>query len=162
MMNIYDFKVKDSSGEEVSMGNYKGKVLVIVNTATNCGFAPQLDGLQNLYEDFGNEKFEVLAFPSNQFVNQEPRSNEEIKAFCTLNFGVDFPIFDKIDVNGDNADPLFKYLKESSPGLMGNAVKWNFTKFLVDSKGNVVERFAPTIKPEKMADKIKILLEKVN
>lgn len=161
-MNIYDFKVKNSFGEDVSMSDYKGKVLVIVNTATNCGFAPQLDGLQNLYEEYGNEKFEILAFPSNQFASQEPRSNEEIKTFCTLNFGVTYPIFEKIDVNGDNADPLFEFLKDSTPGLLGKAVKWNFTKFLVDSEGKVVERFAPTIKPEKMSDKIKKLIDKIN
>lgn len=159
-MNIYDFKVRGSYGEEVSISDYKGKVLLIVNTASKCGFTPQYDGLQELYESFGNEKFEILAFPCNQFANQEPGNHEEIKGFCSLNFGVTFPIFQKVDVNGDKADPLFNYLKEECPGILGKSVKWNFTKFLVDKDGNVVERYAPTTAPEKLVNKIKALIEK--
>lgn len=161
-MNIYDFKVKDNLGNEVSLGNYKGKVLIIVNTASKCGFTPQYEGLQKLYDKFGNDKFEILAFPCNQFANQEPGNDEEIKKFCTLNYGVTFPVFHKVDVNGENAEPLFNYLKDASPGLLGNAVKWNFTKFLIDSEGNVVDRFAPSTAPEKLESKIKTLIEKAN
>jgi glutathione peroxidase len=160
-MNIYDFTVKNNLGKEVSLSQYKGKVLLIVNTASKCGFTPQFAGLQKLYEKYGNEKFEVLAFPCNQFANQDPGTDEEIKTFCSLNYGVTFPIFKKIDVNGENAEPLFDYLKKSAPGLLGSAIKWNFTKFLIDSEGNTVGRFAPATKPEKLESKIKALIEKV-
>jgi glutathione peroxidase len=160
-MSIYDFIVKDNLGKEVSLSDYKGKVLLIVNTASKCGFTPQFAGLQKLYDKFGNEKFEILAFPCNQFANQDPGTDEEIKKFCTLNYGVTFPIFKKIEVNGQNAEPLFKYLKESCPGFLGEAIRWNFTKFLVDSEGHLIDRFAPATEPEKLEDKIKELIDKV-
>jgi glutathione peroxidase len=161
-MNIYDFTVKNNLGKEVSLSQYKGKVLLIVNTASKCGFTPQFAGLQKLYEKYGNEKFEVFAFPCNQFANQDPGTDEEIKTFCSLNYGVTFPIFKKIDVNGENAEPLFDYLKKSTPGLLGSAIKWNFTKFLIDSEGNIVGRFEPATKPEKLESKIKALIEKIH
>lgn len=159
-MNIYDFNVKDNLGNEISLNNYKGKVLLIVNTASKCGFTPQYEGLQKLYDEYGNEKFEVLAFPCNQFGNQEPGDASEIKNFCSLNYNVSFPLFQKIDVNGMDADPLFEYLKELKPGILGKNIKWNFTKFLVDSEGNVIDRFAPTTSPEKLKDTVKTLIEK--
>ena len=161
-MVIYDFKVKDDLGNEVSLIDYKGKVLLIVNTASKCGFTPQYEGLQRLYNKYGSDGFEILAFPCNQFANQEPGNAEEIKNFCTLNYGVTFPVFQKVEINGKNAEPLFNYLKESCPGLLGKAIKWNFTKFLVDSEGNIIDRFAPTTKPEKLENKIKELIDKAN
>ena len=159
-MSIYDFYVKDSGGRDVSLKDYKGKVLLIVNTASKCGFTPQYQGLQRLYEKYGKDKFEILAFPCNQFANQEPGSSAEISSFCSLNYGVTFPVLQKVDVNGKNAAPLFEYLKEASPGILGKAIKWNFTKFLVDSEGNIVDRFAPTTEPEKLDAKIKELIGK--
>jgi glutathione peroxidase len=158
-MTIYDFVVKNNKGEDVSLSEYKDQVLVIVNTASKCGFTPQYKDLQNLYEQYKNNGFTILAFPCNQFMKQEPGSNEEILSFCELNFGVSFPVFSKIDVNGENADPLFKYLSEKAPGLMGlKAIKWNFTKFIIDKNGNVVERVAPQTNPMEMKDKIEELL----
>lgn len=159
-MKFYDFIVKDEMGDDVPMSRYGGKVLLIVNTASKCGFTPQYEGLQQLYDDFGNEKFEILAFPCNQFAGQEPGDMEEIKSFCSLNYGVSFPIFQKVDVNGSKADPLFNYLKDSSPSVLGKAIKWNFTKFLVDSEGNVVGRFAPKTEPAELKEKIKALIDK--
>jgi glutathione peroxidase len=161
-VDIYDFIVKNNMDKEVSLNEYKGKVLLIVNTASKCGFTPQFAGLQKLYEKYGNEKFEILAFPCNQFANQEPKTDEEIKTFCALNYGTTFPIFKKIEVNGKNAEPLFKYLREKTPGLLGDALKWNFTKFLIDSKGNVIKRYSPATKPVKLEAKIKELMEEVN
>jgi glutathione peroxidase len=161
MMNVYDFIVKDNLNEEVSLSTYKGKVLLVVNTASKCGFTPQYNGLQELYDKYGNDKFEILAFPCNQFANQESGTDEEIKKFCILNFGVSFPIFKKIDVNGKNAEPLFNYLKESCPGVLGKAIKWNFTKFLIDSEGNVIKRFAPATEPIKLEAEIKKLIEDI-
>ncbi len=158
-MNIYDFKVKDNGSNEVSLNKYKGKTLLIVNTASKWGFTPQFEGLQTLYEKYGNDKFEILAFPCNQFANQESGNDIEIKSFCTLNYGVTFPVFKKIEVNGENAEPLFEYLKNSCPGFFGKTIKWNFTKFLVDSDGRVVDRFAPSTKPEKLEKKIKELIK---
>jgi glutathione peroxidase len=160
-MNIYDFKVKDSFGNEISLSEYKGKVLLIVNTASKCGFTPQYEGLQKLYDKYGNEKFEILAFPCNQFGNQEPGDANEIKNFCSLTYNVSFPLFQKVDVNGKDADPLFEYLKESKSGFLSKNIKWNFTKFLVDSEGRVIDRFSPTTAPEKLEDKIKELIEEV-
>lgn len=159
-MNIYDFNIKADDGKEISMSDYKDKVLLIVNTASKCGFTPQYDELQALYDSYGQKGFEVLAFPCNQFMKQEPGDNNEIKNFCTLNFGITFPIFSKIDVNGNTADPLYKFLKSKSSGLLGSSIKWNFTKFLVDSKGNVVARFSPTTKPLKLKTQIEKLLER--
>ncbi len=147
-MSIYDYKVKDKNGSEVSMKNYEGKVLLIVNTATGCGFTPQFEGLQDLYEKYQAQGFEILDFPCNQFGNQAPGSDEEITDFCNSRYGITFQQFAKIDVNGENEAPLFTYLKSQKTGLMGSKIKWNFTKFLVDRNGKVVGRFAPTTTPE--------------
>lgn len=157
-MNIYDFKVKDKKGNEVSMNDYKDKVLLIVNTATGCGFTPQYEGLQNLYEKYNDKGFEILDFPCNQFANQAPGTDEEIASFCSARYGITFPQFAKINVNGDDAEPLYKYLKEQQGGVMGSNIKWNFTKFLVDRRGNVVDRFAPTKNPESLEKDIEKLL----
>jgi glutathione peroxidase len=153
-MNIYDFSVLSSSGKEIPMSDYKGKVLLLVNTASKCGFTHQYNELQELYQKYGSRNFEILAFPCNQFANQEPGTDKEIGSFCSLNFGVTFPVMAKIDVNGSTAHPLFKYLQEKSPGILGKAIKWNFTKFLVDKKGNIVSRFAPATTPLKIEDRI--------
>lgn len=159
-MSIYDFKVKDSKGEEVSLSNYKEKVIIVVNTASACGYTPQYKDLQALYEEYKEEGLVVLGFPCNQFMNQEPGSNEEIQSFCELNFGVTFPIFGKIEVNGEKADPLFKYLSKKAPGIMGlKSIKWNFTKFIIDKKGEVIERFAPQTNPQEMKSTIEKLLK---
>lgn len=157
-MNIYDFTVKDATGQDVSMKEYQGKVLLIVNTATGCGLTPQYAGLQDLYDTYRDQGFEILDFPCNQFANQAPGSDDEIKSFCETRFGVTFKIFHKIDVNGDNADPLFNFLKKEQGGMLGSNIKWNFTKFLVNKHGQVVKRFAPTDVPEKIENDIKKLL----
>ncbi|MEL7659855.1 glutathione peroxidase [Acetobacterium wieringae] len=157
-MNIYDFTVKDATGQDVSMKEYQGKVLLIVNTATGCGLTPQYAGLQELYDTYKDQGFEILDFPCNQFANQAPGSDDEIKSFCETRFGVTFKIFHKIDVNGDNADPLFNFLKKEQGGMLGSNIKWNFTKFLVNKHGQVVKRFAPTDVPEKIENDIKKLL----
>jgi glutathione peroxidase len=159
MAGIYDFEVDDIHGKKVKLGVYKGKVLLIVNTASKCGFTPQYKGLEALYERLGPRGFEVLGFPCNQFGAQEPGNEEEIESFCEMNYGVSFPLFAKIDVNGDGAAPLYKHLKKAKPGLLGSeAIKWNFTKFLVDRDGNVVERYAPNAEPEKIGPDIEKLL----
>ena len=158
-MNIYDFNVKDIDGNEVNMSIFKGKVMLIVNTASGCGFTPQLEGLENLYKKYKDRDFVVLGFPCNQFKGQEPGTNEEIKTFCSLNFNVTFPMFSKIDVNGKNEDPLYSFLKSKKSGVLGNKIKWNFTKFLVDKDGSVVDRFAPITKPEDFENKIVKLLD---
>lgn len=155
---IYDFVVKDNEGNDVSLEKYKGKVLLIVNTATECGFTPQYEGLEDLYKKYKDRGFEILDFPCNQFGGQAPGSAEEIKTFCSINFGTTFPQFAKIDVNGENEDPLYTFLKKEKKGVMGGAIKWNFTKFLVDRDGNVVDRFAPSTKPEDIEEKIEALL----
>lgn len=148
-MSIYEFEVKTISGETITMDAFKNKVLLIVNVASKCGFTNQYEGLESLYQKYKDKGLVVLGFPCNQFMNQEPLSEDEIKSFCSLTYGVTFPMFAKIDVNGENAHPLYKYLKESKKGLLGSeAIKWNFTKFLVDKNGNVVNRFAPATKPE--------------
>lgn len=157
-MGIYDLTVKDIKGNDVSLSEYKGKVLLIVNTATGCGFTPQYDGLEKLYADHKDEGFVILDFPCNQFANQAPGTNDEIVSFCKMKFGVSFPQFSKIDVNGENESPLYTYLKKQKGGMLGNKIKWNFTKFLVDRNGNVIERYAPTTTPEKIEDDIKKLL----
>ena len=157
-MNIYDFKVKDAQDNEVALADYKGKVLLIVNTATGCGFTPQYEGLQDLYEKYQAQGFEILDFPCNQFGEQAPGTEEEIEDFCQSRYSVTFKMFKKINVNGENEEPLFAYLKEQKKGIMGNKIKWNFTKFLVDRNGNVVERFAPTVVPEKIDEKVASLL----
>ena len=158
-MKIYDFKVKDNLGKEISLENYKGKTLIIVNTASKCGLTPQFENLEFLYKKYKNENFEILGFPCNQFAKQELNSNNEIQEFCQLNYGVTFKVFDKINVNGKNAHPLYKYLKKEKSGIFGGSIKWNFTKFLIDKNGNVVERYAPTDSPLKMEEKIKELIK---
>jgi glutathione peroxidase len=177
-MNIYDFTVKDTKGNDVSLSEYKGKALLIVNTATKCGFTPQYEGLEKLYETYKDQGFEILDFPCNQFLNQAPGSNEEVASFCQLNFGTKFKTFGKINVNGKDAHPLYNYLKEQKPKdyqdpdlsgfkeklqslkqkVTGDRIKWNFTKFLVDRNGNVVERYASTFKPEDLKEEIEKVL----
>lgn len=157
-MSIYDYKVKDKNGSGVSMKDYKGKVLLIVNTATGCGFTPQFEGLQDLYEKYQAQGFEILDFPCNQFGNQAPGSDEEITDFCNSRYGITFQQFTKVDVNGENEEPLFTYLKSQKTGLMGSKIKWNFTKFLVDRNGKVVGRFAPTTTPEAIDAEVAKLL----
>ena len=157
-MEIYNFKVKDNKGKEISLAKYKGKVLLIVNTATGCGFTPQYDGLQNLYEKYQKDGLEILDFPCNQFGEQAPGTAEEIESFCSIKFGIKFKQFAKIDVNGDNEEPLYKYLKSQKGGLFNKNIKWNFTKFLINKNGEVVERFAPTTTPEKLEKSIQELL----
>lgn len=157
-MSVYQFEVKTINGENISLSDYKGEVLLIVNTASNCGFTPQYKELQELYEKYKEKGFAVLGFPCNQFMNQEPGTESDIQSFCELNFGVTFPLFTKVDVNGKNAHPLFQYLTEEAPGLLGmKAVKWNFTKFLVNRSGEVVERYAPNTNPKEIAEDIEKL-----
>lgn len=159
MATVYDFKATNNKGEEISLADYKGQVLLIVNTASKCGFTPQYEGLETLQKDLGDKGFSVLAFPCNQFGKQEPGSDSEIAEFCRVNFGSTFPLFAKIEVNGDGTHPLFAHLKAEAPGLLGTKkIKWNFTKFLVDREGNVVSRYAPTDKPEKIKEDIENLL----
>ncbi|MGX1983012.1 glutathione peroxidase [Thermolongibacillus altinsuensis] len=158
-MSIYDFTVKTIRGEEKSMADYKGKVLLIVNTASKCGFTPQYKELQELYDEYKDKGFEVLGFPCNQFGQQEPGTESEIESFCQVNYGVTFPMFAKVDVNGEHAHPLFVYLTEKALGIFGTKIiKWNFTKFLVDKNGNVVGRFAPQTKPSDLKGEIEKLL----
>lgn len=157
-MSIYDYSVKAQDGSEVSISNYKGKVLLIVNTATGCGFTPQYDGLQDLYEKYQPQGLEILDFPCNQFGHQAPGSDEEITDFCQSRYGVTFPQFKKIEVNGENEEPLYTFLKSRKKGIMGDRIKWNFTKFLVDRDGNVVARFAPTVTPKELDEEIKALI----
>ncbi|WP_026573197.1 glutathione peroxidase [Bacillus sp. UNC438CL73TsuS30] len=158
-MAIYEFNAKTIDGAEVSLEQFKGKVLLVVNTASKCGFTPQFNELQQIYEKYKDKGFAVLGFPCNQFMNQEPANEEEIKSFCELNYGVTFPMFAKVDVNGSQAHPLFNYLASQAPGVMGSkAIKWNFTKFLVDQTGNVHKRYAPSTKPFEIAKDIEGLL----
>lgn len=159
MSAITDFDVKRADGTRIPLTEWRGKVLLIVNTASRCGFTPQYEGLEALHRRYADRGFEVLGFPCNQFAGQEPGSAEEIASFCSLTYDVTFPVFAKIDVNGADADPLFERLKADAPGLMGSkAVKWNFTKFLVDREGRTVRRYAPTTKPEDIAADIEALL----
>lgn len=157
-MSIYDFTMRDSFGDDIPLSIYKGKVLLIVNTASKCGFTPQFQGLQELYDTYAQQGLEVLGFPCNQFAGQDPGSNEEIRNFCQINYGVTFPIFDKIKVNGKNAAPLYQYLKRQKSGALGSRIQWNFTKFLADRQGNVVARYAPDVKPEDLKADIERLL----
>ncbi|MDY0406944.1 glutathione peroxidase [Virgibacillus sp. 179-BFC.A HS] len=157
-MNVYDFHVETIDGKDKSLADYKGKVLLIVNTASKCGFTPQFEGLQKLYEQYHDKGFEILGFPCNQFAEQDPGTNEEIHSFCQQNYGVTFPMFAKIDVNGENAHPLYKYLTNAQKGMLNKKIKWNFTKFLIDRKGNVVQRFAPQTKPSSMEKEINKVL----
>jgi len=158
---IYDIPLKKINGEEVNLEQYKGKVLLIVNTASKCGFTPQFEGLEKLYKKYVDKGLVILGFPSNQFLHQDPGSNDEISEFCSLNYGVTFPMFAKIDVNGADTHPLYATLKKSAKGLMGSEkVKWNFTKFLVNKDGQVVKRFPPTTEPSKLAPIIQDLLDR--
>jgi glutathione peroxidase len=159
MTTIADFTVTTNRGQELALKDKLGKVLLVVNTASRCGFTPQYEGLEALYQRFKDRGFEVLAFPCNQFGGQEPGNAEEIAAFCQVNYGVTFPLMAKIDVNGETAAPLFDWLKSQAKGVLGtSAIKWNFTKFLIDREGNVVRRYAPTDKPEAIARDIEKLL----
>ena len=159
-MNVYDFSVKDQGGNDVSLRQYEGKVLLIVNTATKCGFTPQYEELEALYEKYEEKGFVILDFPCNQFFRQAPGTDEEINQICSMRFGTKFPRFKKIDVNGDNADPLFVYLEEQNEKGKIQRVKWNFTKFLIGRDGEFIERFSPTDKPFSFEDKIVKALEK--
>jgi glutathione peroxidase len=147
-MSVYQFSAQTQKDGEKSLSDYKDNVLLIVNTASECGFTPQFQGLQKLYEEYNSQGFEVLGFPCNQFGNQDPGTDEEITHFCQSNYGVTFPIFSKIDVKGENAHPLFKYLTNEASGMLSKQIKWNFTKFLIDKNGNVINRYAPQTKPE--------------
>jgi glutathione peroxidase len=158
MAAIYDFKAKSLAGEDIPLKRFEGQVLLIVNTASACGFTPQYRGLEALYQALHPRGFSVLGFPCNQFGNQEPGDAKQIEQFCATNYAISFPMFAKIDVNGSNAHPLFDYLKSEKAGLLGPSIKWNFTKFLVDRSGRVVARHAPTAKPEGLAREIEALL----
>lgn len=157
-MSIYDYKALSYKGEEVSLSEYKGKVLLVVNTATKCGFTPQYDELEALYAKYKDQGFVILDFPCNQFFRQAPGTDEEIHNTCVLRFNIAFPQFAKIDVNGKNEHPLYTFLKENCPVNQGKKIKWNFTKFLVDREGNVVNRFEPTVKPNEFEEDILKLL----
>ena len=159
-MNVLDFKAVDIDGNLQDLSQYKGKVLLIVNTASKCGFTPQYKGLETLYQKLEDKGLVVLGFPSNQFNSQEPGENDDIKNFCEINYGVSFPMFSKIDVNGPTAHPIYKYLKKELKGFPGSELKWNFTKFLIDSNGNPSKRFSPLTKPEKLRKDIEKLLAK--
>ena len=158
MATIYDFKALNNKGAEVDFADYKGKVLLIVNTASKCGFTPQYDGLEELWKKYKDQGLVVIGFPCDQFAHQEPGSDAEIAEFCRLNHGVTFPLMSKIDVNGDNAHPIFKYLKSQTSGLLGRSIKWNFTKFLISRDGTRVERFAPTTEPKDIEKAIESML----
>ena len=159
MKTVYDFNVKDADLNEVSLSEYQDKVLLVVNVASQCGLTPQYKGLQELYEKYNSNGLEILGFPCNQFKGQEPGTNEEIKFFCTEKYNVSFKIFDKIDVNGPNADPFYDFLKNEQPGVLGTKnIKWNFSKFLVNKDGKVIKRYSPTIKPEDIESDIEKLL----
>ncbi len=158
-MSVYDFSAVDIQGNEKALSDYKGKVMLIVNTASKCGFTPQYEGLEDVYKELNGQGLEILGFPCNQFGQQEKGSETEIAGFCLKNYGVSFPMFSKIEVNGDGAHPLYTYLKKQSPGVLGSkGIKWNFTKFLVGKEGQVLKRFAPTAKPKDIAQEIKSLL----
>ena len=158
MENIYDFVVQKSNGEDYKLEEYKGKVMLIVNTASECGFTPQFEGLQALYEKYKDQGFVILGFPCNQFGGQEPVSGAEANQNCKINYGVTFPIHEKVDVKGENQHPLFRYLTDAAKGMLSEKIKWNFTKFLVDRDGNVVSRFSPQKKPAQIEKDIEKLL----
>ncbi|MDP1419940.1 glutathione peroxidase [Peribacillus simplex] len=158
-MSIYEFEVNKINGQTISLEEYRGKVMIIVNTASKCGFSPQYDDLQSLYVQYKEDGVVVLGFPCNQFLNQEPGDDLEIDSYCKLNHGITFPMFAKVNVNGKESHPLFSYLTENAPGVMGSkSIKWNFTKFLIDRNGNIVSRYAPKTKPLEMEEDIKKLL----
>lgn len=157
-MKFYDQSAVAMDGNEIKMDNFKGNVVLVVNTASKCGLTPQFTELQELYDKYQSEGLEILGFPCNQFASQETGSNDEISNFCQLNYGVTFTMFQKVDVNGNDAHPLYKYLKSQKGGMLSKEVKWNFTKFLVDKEGNVIKRYAPTVKPSKIeADILKLI-----
>jgi glutathione peroxidase len=159
MTSVYDFEARQIDGQPVPLSSFKGKVLLIVNTASKCGFTPQFEGLEALYSKYSTKGLAVLGFPSNQFGNQDPGTNEEIGAFCVENYGVSFPMMEKIDVNGSGAAPLYKWLVKEAPGLLGStAIKWNFTKFLIGKDGQVIRRYAPLDKPESITRDIETAL----
>jgi len=159
-MSVYDFTANLNNGQPQPLSAYRGRVQLIVNTASECGFTPQYKGLQELYAKYHDRGLEILGFPCDQFGHQEPGSDADIRSFCDLNYGVTFPLFSKIEVNGDGAHPLYKWLKSEKAGLLGEKIKWNFTKFLIDKQGNVVDRYAPTTTPEKIAADIERELAK--
>ena len=158
MATIYDFKALDNKGKELNFAQFEGKVLMIVNTASKCGFTPQYDGLEALNQKYKDQGLVIIGFPCDQFAHQEPGTNEEIAEFCRLNHGVTFQLMSKIEVNGKNAHPIYEYLKGAAKGTFGNAIKWNFTKFLISRDGQTVKRYAPTVKPEDMEKDIVELL----
>lgn len=159
MASLHDFTVKDASGKDFPLSQFKGKAVVVVNVASKCGFTPQYKGLEELYQKYKDKGLMVIGFPCNQFGAQEPGTNEEIQEFCSLNYGVSFPVLGKVDVNGDATAPVFKFLKSEQPGILGlEAVKWNFTKFLINQNGQVVDRFAPQTTPEALATPVERLL----
>ena len=159
-MTFYNFEATNINGETISMKAFQGKTVVVVNTASKCGFTPQYEGLEALYQKYKNQGLVILGFPCNQFGKQESGSSDEIEEFCQINYGVTFPLFEKIDVNGKDAHPIFKFLKsKQSGGIFGSAIKWNFTKFIINNKGVPVKRFSPTTKPEKMEKTIIKLLQ---
>lgn len=157
-MSIYDIDVKDIDGKTQSLKKYKGKVMLIVNVASNCGYTGQYEGLQKLHEEYASKGLSILGFPCNQFLAQEPGTEEQIKNFCMSNFGVEFDMFSKIDVNGENTHPLYVFLKQNAGGFVTDTIKWNFTKFLVDKEGRVIERYAPSVTPKEIEEEIKKLL----
>jgi len=157
-MSIYSFRVKDMSGNDIEMETFQGKVVIIVNTASKCGFTPQFKELEDLYKEYKDRGLVVLGFPCNQFMNQDPGSDSEILSFCEINYGVTFPMLSKVNVLGDDAHPLFKFLQKEKKGLLGETIKWNFTKFLIDRQGNVIQRYSPQTSPIKMKSDIEALL----
>ena len=159
-MNFYELEAKKMNGQMIKMEQYKGNVVVVVNTASKCGLTPQFIELEELYQTYHSKGLEILGFPCNQFAKQDSGSNQEIQEFCQLNYGVTFNMFEKIEVNGAHAHPIYRYLKQEVKGLFGSEIKWNFTKFLIDRDGNVIKRYAPTVKPSKIANDIEKLLLK--
>lgn len=157
-MSFYEYSAKNIDGKEINMSDYKGNIILVVNTASKCGFTPQLKDLEELYKEYKDSGVEILGFPCNQFLNQEPGDNKEVKNFCQINYGVTFNMFEKIDVNGRNTHPIYKYLKEQEKGLLTKDIKWNFTKFLIDKEGNVIKRYSPTTSPLKIKTDIEKLL----
>ncbi|MEC7784927.1 MAG: glutathione peroxidase [Bacteroidota bacterium] len=157
-MNFYDLEAKTLQGETISMNSFKGKTVLVVNTASKCGLTPQYEGLEALYEKYKDNGLEILGFPCNQFGNQEPGGADAIEEFCQVNYGVHFKMFDKIEVNGSNTHPVFKYLKKQLSGTLGSRIKWNFTKFLIDKNGQPVKRFSPLTKPEHLTKDIEKIL----
>ena len=158
MAKIYDFRAQSNKGVEVDFAQFEGKVLMIVNTASKCGFTPQYDGLEALYQKYKDQGLVIVGFPCDQFAHQEPGSDEQIAEFCRINHGVTFPLMKKVDVNGKDAHPIYKYLKSETKGLLGSSIKWNFTKFLINRDGTVIKRYAPTVTPAKMENDIKAML----